>query len=104
MNNNKTKYTYVLFIFLILMLFVNGKYTQELKVEEKVSHIPGIDFNTSHEKEFNPNDDQIGINRPNYPLISTKTAKKLVDHLWKKYPIVDGLLEPHKYDVNFETE
>ena len=40
----------------------------------------------------------------NFHFFNDETVERIVNEIWSEFPTVDGLLEPHKYDVNFQTE
>ena len=68
----------------------------------KPDHSPGLELDVETDKV-----DRVEIITPKnekLPFFSDESVERIVNEIWSEFPTVDGLLEPHKYDVNFQTE
>ena len=72
-----------------------------------VKHSPGKSI-IKEKNNFSPNTGSVfdkEINKTTkLSFFTSEEVDKLIDELWSKHPIVDGLLEPHKHGINFTSE
>ncbi len=87
---------------LISLLFINLKLRTGSRSLDKSEHSPGIELAVESDKidrfvEISPKNEKL-------PFFSDESVERIVNTIWSEFPTVDGLLEPHKYNVNFQTE
>ena len=88
-------------------VYFNGAVRRELSSND-VKHSPGKSVIKEKNSFTAPNTESFfdeEINKTTkLSFFTSEEADKLIDELWSKNPIVDGLLEPHKNGINFTSE
>ena len=87
---------------LVSLLFINANLRRHDNITLDIDHSPGLDLET--EPKESEKMDNFSVGSKKLPFFNEDTVNRIVDEIWSSYPTVDGLLEPHTYDVNFETE
>ena len=84
------------------LLFINLKIRPGSGSLDKLEHSPGVELDVESDKidrieKITPKNERL-------PFFSDESVERIVNDIWSEFPTVDGLLEPHKYNVNFQTE